>query len=109
MTQAKQDSRCSGLTKKGKPCRAAATEGGLCFFYANPEKAAELGRIGGRRNSRVIGVLDPLLDLDSVTAVRDAVKTNDHGSLCRQAPPSDRRRPGLSGEPAATRHREGRS
>ncbi len=74
MTHTKQDSRCSALTKRGKPCRAAATEGGLCFFHANPKKAAELGRIGGRKNSRVIGVLDPLPDLDSVTAVRDAVK-----------------------------------
>jgi len=74
MTHTKQDSRCSALTKKGKPCRAAATEGGLCFFHANPKKAAELGRIGGRKNGRKVGVLDPLPDLDSVSAVRDAVK-----------------------------------
>jgi hypothetical protein len=24
-------------------------EGGLCYFHANPDKAAELGRDGGRR------------------------------------------------------------
>jgi len=24
-------------------------EGGLCYFHANPDKAAELGRNGGRR------------------------------------------------------------
>ena len=24
-------------------------EGGLCYFHANPNKAAELGRNGGRR------------------------------------------------------------
>jgi hypothetical protein len=41
--------RCAGQTKGGKPCRAAATAGGLCFFRANPNKASELGRIGGRK------------------------------------------------------------
>lgn len=25
-------------------------EGGLCFFHANPDKAVELGRIGGTKN-----------------------------------------------------------
>ena len=41
--------RCAGKTKAGKPCRAAATAGGLCFFHANPNKASELGRIGGSK------------------------------------------------------------
>ena len=45
-------SRCKGRTKSGKPCRAAATAGGLCYFHANPAKARELGRIGGRKNRR---------------------------------------------------------
>jgi len=44
------NSRCKANTKEGRPCRAAATEGGLCFFHANPNKAVELGRIGGRKN-----------------------------------------------------------
>jgi hypothetical protein len=74
MTHTNQDSRCSARTKKGKPCGAAATDGGLCFFHANPKKAMELGRIGGRKNSRVPVGSDPLPDLDSVTAVRDTVK-----------------------------------
>lgn len=43
------DSRCKATAKTGKRCGAAATEGGLCFFHANPDKAAELGRIGGRK------------------------------------------------------------
>jgi Family of unknown function (DUF5763) len=46
--------RCQALTKAGKPCRAAATEGGLCFFHANPSKAVELGRIGGLKNRHPI-------------------------------------------------------
>ncbi|MGO8807844.1 MAG: DUF5763 domain-containing protein [Candidatus Sulfotelmatobacter sp.] len=29
---------CQALTKSGKPCQAAATSGGLCFFHANPCK-----------------------------------------------------------------------
>lgn len=74
MTNPNHDSRCGAVTKKGKPCRAAATEGGLCFFHANPKKAAELGRIGGRKNGRVMAGSHPLPALDTVTAVRDAVK-----------------------------------
>src|SRR5215471_161806 len=74
MINPSQDSRCSALTKSGKPCRAAATDGGLCFFHANPKKAAELGRIGGKKNGRVMAGSTPLPDLDSVSAVRDAVK-----------------------------------
>ena len=74
MTSNDSNPRCQGHTKSGKPCRAAATDGGLCFFHANPKKAAELGRIGGRKNSRVRAGSDPLPDLDSMTAVRDAVK-----------------------------------
>jgi hypothetical protein len=44
-----KSNRCAGITKTGKPCQAAATDGGLCFFHANPNKASELGRIGGRK------------------------------------------------------------
>ena len=32
-----QDSRCTARTRSDKPCRAAATEGGLCFFHATQE------------------------------------------------------------------------
>jgi len=74
MTKLNQDSGCSALTKSGKPCRAAATDGGLCFFHANPKKPSELGRIGGQKNGRIMAGSTPLPDLDSVSAVRDAVK-----------------------------------
>jgi len=68
------DSRCKARTKDGKPCRAAATPGGLCFFHANPNKASELGRIGGRsKHPTVPENGEPLPALDSVVAVRDAV------------------------------------
>lgn len=67
-------SRCKGRTKSGKPCRAAATGGGLCFFHANPNKASELGRIGGRSNRHAAGDnADPLPTLDNAIAVRDTV------------------------------------
>jgi hypothetical protein len=66
--------RCKALTKSGKPCRAAPTPGGLCFLHANPNKASELGRIGGRRNSNLVAQgLDPLPTLDNAIAVRDTV------------------------------------
>jgi hypothetical protein len=49
-------------------------EGGLCYFHANPDKARELGRIGGRRNRRSADQTgDPLPTLDTAMAVRDTV------------------------------------
>ena len=68
------ESRCKAQAKNGEPCQAAAMEGGLCFFHANPDKAAELGRIGGRSNGHAaIENLDPLPALDNAVAVRDTV------------------------------------
>jgi hypothetical protein len=70
----KINSRCQAQTKAGKRCRAAATDGGLCFFHANPNKASELGRLGGRKNRHF--VLEPSGSLPAVntaTAVRDTV------------------------------------
>lgn len=67
--------RCAAFTKAGNPCRAAATAGGLCFFHANPNKASELGRIGGSRNKRHAATesADPLPPLDSALAVKQTV------------------------------------
>jgi hypothetical protein len=73
MTLKNSNSPCQALTKKGKPCRAAATEGGLCFFHANPNKAVELGRIGGKKNGQLRVGLDPLPNLDNAMAIRDTV------------------------------------
>jgi len=70
----KMKSRCKGRTKMGKPCGAAATDGGLCFFHANPDKASELGRIGGRSNRHAVaGGGDPVSPLDNAVALRDKV------------------------------------
>jgi hypothetical protein len=74
MNREKHNSRCKAITKSGKPCQAAATAGGLCFFHANPNKASELGRIGGRSNRRAAGEnADPLPTVDSALALRDTV------------------------------------
>ena len=68
------DRRCKARTKSGKPCRAAVTAGGLCFFHAHPNKASELGRIGGRsKRHAAVENLDPLPTLDNVLAVRDTL------------------------------------
>ena len=68
------DSRCKGKTKKGRACRAAATVGGLCFFHANPNKASELGRIGGQKNRHITkDAPDPLPRLETAMAVRTTV------------------------------------
>jgi hypothetical protein len=67
--------RCKAKKKNGEPCGAAATEGGLCFFHANPDKAAELGRIGGRSNGRhpAAGPPAQLPDLTSAAALRETI------------------------------------
>jgi hypothetical protein len=66
--------RCKAKTKDGKPCRAAATEGGLCFFHANPNKATELGRIGGRKNRHFVADgLDPLPKIETAREVQQTV------------------------------------
>ena len=73
MQTKRKENRCKGRTKAGKPCDAAATDGGLCFFHANPNKASELGRIGGRSKRRAAAENgDPLPPLDNAVAVRDA-------------------------------------
>ncbi len=66
--------QCQANTKDGKPCSAAATESGLCFFHSNPNRASELGRIGGRRNRRIDTIpAEPLPELNTAMAVRQTI------------------------------------
>ena len=68
MKNQRKQNRCQALNKDGKPCGAAAMPGGLCFFHANPKKAAQLGRIGGRshrQGAAAFAVLVPRLDTAS--------------------------------------------
>jgi len=44
--------RCKAITKAGTPCKAAPMASGFCFLHSNPNKASELGRIGGKQNRR---------------------------------------------------------
>ena len=75
MGSRREENRCKGRTKLGEPCKAAATAGGLCFFHANPNKASELGRKGGRKNRRLSPEpVDPLPDLSTALAVRQTVE-----------------------------------
>lgn len=46
---------CRALTKAGKPCSARATDCGYCNIHSRPGRAAELGRLGGRRNRHTAG------------------------------------------------------
>jgi hypothetical protein len=64
---------CKAKTKSGEPCQAAAMAGGLCFFHANPNKAAELGRIGGSKRRSAAGGVDQLPKLETAMAVRQVV------------------------------------
>ena len=43
---------CRAKTKAGEPCKAVAVKCGLCAFHADPQRAARLGRMGGRKNLR---------------------------------------------------------
>jgi hypothetical protein len=71
----KEAHRCKGTTKSGQPCQAAATAGGLCYFHANPDKASECGRRGGRRNRHfVANDLPPLSALNSARAIQNVVE-----------------------------------
>lgn len=75
-----QRNRCKGKNKQGKPCQAAATAGGLCFFHANPNKASELGRMGGRKNRHfALPEGDALPLLDNTMAIRDRCCARDSG------------------------------
>jgi hypothetical protein len=60
------------LTRRASS-RAAASAGGLCFFHANPNKAVELGRIGGKKNGHLRVGLDPQPGVDSAMAIRATV------------------------------------
>ena len=74
MNHKRRETRCKGKTAAGKSCQAAATESGLCFFHSNPNKAAELGRIGGRKNRRgSADTGDPQLSIETAKEVRDTV------------------------------------
>jgi hypothetical protein len=74
MSLKRSERRCKAQTKTGKPCRAAATPGGLCFFHANPTKARELGRIGGRKNGHAHSAAATSLPaLETAGALQEAV------------------------------------
>lgn len=70
-----KDNHCQGRTKNGRSCRAFATESGLCYLHANPNKAPELGRKGGQKNRHAPAAttVDPLPPLTTATNVRNAV------------------------------------
>jgi hypothetical protein len=45
---------CKAKTKAGNPCKAIPFEGGFCAFHADPSRAAQLGRMGGQKNRRIV-------------------------------------------------------
>ena len=82
--------RCKGKTKTGKPCLAAATETGLCFFHGNPNKASELGRKGGRSKRRTVpDESDPLPSLDTMKSVHEMSKRLFEESYSGERAPKD--------------------
>jgi hypothetical protein len=52
--------KCSAKTKLGDECRAGAVTGTkFCALHGDPARAAELGRMGGRRNRHYMDT-DPI-------------------------------------------------
>jgi hypothetical protein len=81
--------RCKALTKDGKACGAAPTSTGLCFFHGNPNKASELGRIGGKRNRRNNeNIANPALKLDDAASVSERLESLFHALETGSARPA---------------------
>ncbi len=70
--------RCKALTKSGTPCGAAPTRTGLCFFHGNPNKASELGRIGGKRNRSPKEEKDTVLRLKGAASASERLESLYH-------------------------------
>jgi hypothetical protein len=60
------------MTASGHRCKAKPHKDGLCFFHSDPQRAAELGRKGGRR--RAAFKLDELKEFE---APRSAAELRD--------------------------------
>ena len=41
--------QCQAIAASGERCKAKPHKNGLCFFHSDPQRAADLGRKGGRR------------------------------------------------------------
>jgi len=54
---------CKAMTASGHRCKAKPHKDGLCFFHSDPQRAAELGRKGGRR--RAAFKLDELREFEA--------------------------------------------
>jgi hypothetical protein len=64
---------CRAKTKRGAPCRAAVVHGTtFCPLHGDPGKAAELGRMGGRKNRHYV---EPDLPTLSPPSTPEEVKT----------------------------------
>ena len=49
------ETKCSAKTKDGSDCRAPAVIGtAFCALHGDPERAAELGRMGGQKNRHYV-------------------------------------------------------
>ena len=63
---------CKAKTKAGNPCKAIPFASGLCAFHADPRRAAQLGRMGGQKNRRLIA--DSASDAISAPRTAEDVK-----------------------------------
>ena len=73
----KPSNRCPAQTKLGKPCCAPPTQGGLCYFHANPKKASELGRKGGSSRKRQLPLEESVVPLPALNNLIDVGELTD--------------------------------
>jgi len=81
-------SRCRATTKRGRPCGAAAMEGGFCFIHANPGVAAKIGSAGGKMNRHVLQEeLPPMPPVESVEDLRRVLAQSIEDTRSRRLHP----------------------
>ena len=66
--------KCSARTKSGTECRATAlADSNLCAFHADPNRAAEFGRMGGLKNRHYIDTEVTILPTTSPEDVKNVL------------------------------------
>jgi hypothetical protein len=77
---------CKALTKQGNPCKAPATEGGLCFFHANPDRARELGQMGGPQESAKDGRIHSAVTVEARIGAGNSGPSHSRRSVQHSTP-----------------------
>src|SRR5882672_10180287 len=68
-TRTRAEKGCRAKTRRGKPCRAGVVHGTrFCALHGDTARAAELGRMGGRKNRHYVAADEVKFDAPSTPA-----------------------------------------